>query len=221
MPLLRITPFLLLLLFAFPTVSVANETGSEPSAEKISILDGKQSTTWKVISKYMYERHGNVSVKDGVVRLEAGDPATGIRFEGDRPTIDYELSLEARRIKGNDFFCGVTFPIGKNYCSLIVGGWGGQVVGLSNINDEAAIDNETCDFVNFEQNRWYSIRLQVTKEKILVWLDGEKQIDVEAGDRNFSIWLEQEPAQPLGITTWHTSAEFKNIRLKKLNAEEK
>ena len=38
--------------------------------------------------------------------------------------MDYELRLEAKRVEGGDFFCGLTFPVGKEYCTLILGGWG-------------------------------------------------------------------------------------------------
>ena len=56
---------------------------------------------------------------------------------------DYEVTLEAMRVDGNDFFCGMTFPAGKDPCTLIVGGWGGTVVGLSSINGMDASENET------------------------------------------------------------------------------
>ena len=56
----------------------------------------------------------------------------------DFPREDYEVSLEARRLEGTDFFCGLTFPVGKEPCTLIIGGWGGTTVGLSNVDDYSA-----------------------------------------------------------------------------------
>lgn len=61
------------------------------------------------------------------------------------PVMNYELSLEAMRVDGSDFFCGLTFPVGSNFCSFIVGGWGGGVVGLSSLNSEDASQNETTN----------------------------------------------------------------------------
>ena len=59
------------------------------------------------------------------------------------PKVDYEVNLDAKRVAGNDFFCGITFPVGKRFCSLIVGGWGGATVGLSSIDGKDAAENET------------------------------------------------------------------------------
>ena len=56
---------------------------------------------------------------------------TGITWTNEVPTNNYEISLEAMRVEGSDFFCALTFPVGNDPCSFIVGGWGGGVVGLS------------------------------------------------------------------------------------------
>jgi hypothetical protein len=44
---------------------------------------------------------------------------------------------------------------------------------------------------------------------------------LDASDRKFSIWWEQEPARPLGIATWNTSAALRNIRLTVLDSPAK
>ena len=49
----------------------------------------------------------------------------------DLPRTDYEIRFETRRIEGFDFFCGLTFPVGEKYLTLVLGGWDGNVVGLS------------------------------------------------------------------------------------------
>lgn len=63
-----------------------------------------------------------------VIDMLAGDPLTGIRWSGKFPTENYELKLQARRIEGFDFFAAVTFPVGKEHCSFVLGGWGGGLV---------------------------------------------------------------------------------------------
>jgi len=74
-----------------------------------------------------------VKVENGLLVLESGY-MTGIHWTNDVPKTNYELSLEARRMSGNDFFCGLTFPIAGTNVSLIVGGWGGGLVGISSID---------------------------------------------------------------------------------------
>src|SRR5208282_6290351 len=75
-----------------------------------SLLDGKSLTGWKSVD---FGDEGKVSVQDGAVVMEKGRPMTGIVYtRGDFPKIDYEVTLEARKIAGEDFFCTTTFPVG-------------------------------------------------------------------------------------------------------------
>ncbi len=93
--------------------------------------------------------------------------------------MNYEVALDAMRVMGSDFFCGLTVPVGTNFCSLIVGGWGGSLVGISSLDGMDASENETTKFVSFESGRWYRIRLRVTEKKIEGWIDKDKLVDVD------------------------------------------
>lgn len=108
----------------------------------------------------------------------------------------------------------MTFPAGKDPCTLIVGGWGGTVVGLSSINEMDASENETMIIRQFEKNRWYKIRLKVTEQTIEAWIDAEKIVDFTIGANTLSIRPEVELSKPFGIASWRTTAAIRNIRLK-------
>lgn len=60
----------------------------------------------------------------GVMRIGVGTDLNGVRWTGPMPTVPYVVELEARRMNGSDFLCGLTFPVrsGKECVSLIVGG---------------------------------------------------------------------------------------------------
>ncbi|HIN95251.1 MAG TPA: DUF1080 domain-containing protein, partial [Planctomycetes bacterium] len=178
-----------------------------------SLFDGKQLGQWEIIKKNDFEKHGTVTVKNGIIALPAGQPATGIRWKGTFPRNHYEVSLQARRTKGSDFFCGLTFPFNESYLSLIIGGWGGGVTGLSNIDNMAAVENETTGYLDVKDNRWYQVRLRVTPERIRAWIDQEEILDLVTKDHKFSIWWEQEPVRPFGIASWYTAAELRQIRI--------
>ncbi|MDP6468955.1 MAG: serine hydrolase [Pirellulaceae bacterium] len=184
-----------------------------------SLFDGHSLAGWRVLNKYDFERHGKVTVKDGAVILDQGSPATGIAISGKPPRIDYELNWEAKRIQGSDFFCGLTFPVNENYLSLIVGGWGGGVTGISNLDGMSAVENDTTDYREFEQDRWYRLRLRVTRETVAAWVDDEQIVDVTLKGRKLSIWWEQEPVRPLGFAAWYTKAAVRNLTLKRLDLE--
>ncbi len=159
---------------------------------------------------------GDVYVDDGAIVLERGEELTGIRWDGPIVPVDYEIRLEAMRVDGEDFFCGLTFPVNDDRCSLIVGGWRGKVVGLSNIDLMDAAENETTVLLDFERGRWYDIRLRVTPERISVWIDDERIVDVEIGGRIIDVRYEVEACCPLGIATWQTTGAVRNIKMTKI-----
>ena len=191
-----------------------------PAAQKpreMPLFDGKTLDGWRIIDKFDFRRHGKVFVQDQTIFLEQGQPATGISWKSEFPRINYELRFQAQRVEGSDFFCGLTFPVKEEHCTLILGGWGGSVVGLSNIDSYSAVENETTTAIEFEQKRWYTVRLQVTEQRIIVWVDDEKTIDLETRGREFSIYWEQEPVTPLGLVTWNTTGAVRKLQLKRLS----
>jgi hypothetical protein len=177
-----------------------------------SLFDGKTLAGWKVTD---FAGHGEVEVKNDQLILGMGS-MTGVTWTNELPRMSYEISLEAMRVEGSDFFCGLTFPVGKDPCSLIVGGWGGGVVGLSSLDGQDAANNETTRYVTFKEKQWYHIRLQVTPKSIRAWIDADKVVDVTTEEKAFSIRLEMEESKPLGIATWSTTAALRNIKIRKL-----
>lgn len=209
----------------FVQFSIAEEPPKPGEKERspqreVSLFDGKKLDGWRIVDKVDFEKHGKVRVKDGELLLEHGSPATGISYTGKPPRSNYEIALEAKRTDGSDFFCGLTFPVGDAYCTLICGGWGGDVTGLSNINNMSAEENATTGYTDFKNDKWYKIRLRVTDKSIAAWIDKEQILEVERGEKKFDIWWEQEPVRPLGIATWRTSAALRNIRLTRLDVPE-
>lgn len=201
--------------------AAVEEQQKKPLGRKETLFDGKTLGRWKVIEKHVFEHHGKVEVAENEIRLCAGEPATGVVYSGEFPTVNYEIRLEAQRTAGDDFFCGLTFPIDKSHATLIVGGWGGGVTGISNLDDYAAVENETTGYVEIKNNQWYEIRLRVTAEKVEAWVGAEQIVDLQRSDiagqpHKFSVWWEQEPARPLGIVTWRTAAAIRNIEFERV-----
>ena len=179
-----------------------------------SIFDGKTLGNWQA-SKFGGD--GSVKVENGEIVLETGKPFTGVTWAGpELPKTNYELTLQARRVEGRDFFAGVTFPVGDSFCSLILGGWGGTVIGLSSINSEDASQNQTSQSMEFELGRWYNARIRVTDAAIEVWLDDRQIIKQELKGNKVSIRMEMDPSVPLGVASWRTKAALRDLRLRHL-----
>jgi hypothetical protein len=175
------------------------------------LFDGKSLGPWKSTE---FGGEGKVTVSNGQINIQAGANLSGITWSGAAlPKTNYEISLEAKKTDGSDFFCGLTFPVGNSFCSLIVGGWGGGIVGLSSIDGHDASENETTQVMNFPENRWYRIRVKVTPTKIEAWLDDKNLADVVTKGHQIDIRSEVELSKPLGIATWMTGAAFRDIKL--------
>lgn len=154
---------------------------------------------------------GEVEIKEGTLMLMPGGPLTGITKLGkDFPTENYEMQWSAQRVDGSDFFVGITFPVGKEHCSLIVGGWGGGLVGISSIDGNDASENETASFKNFKNGQWYKFKVRVDAKNITVWMDDEQILEVPRGERKFSVRAEVMRSRPLGYCSYQTKVAVKD-----------
>jgi hypothetical protein len=183
------------------------------SADWTPLFDGSTLTNWAATD---FGGHGSVSVASGQINIGAGAELSGITWtNGTLPKTDYEISLQAIKVEGGDFFCGLTFPVADSSCSLIIGGWGGAVIGLSSLDDNDASENETTRTKALDAGHWYQVRLRVTPAKIEAWLDKEKIINVSIVGRKVSlrpgsIYL----SKPLGVATYETSAGIRDFKLR-------
>jgi hypothetical protein len=172
---------------------------------KWSAIDGAGELAWDDESR--------------VMRIGVGTDLNGVRWTGPIPTVPYMVELEARRVSGSDFFCGLTFPVreGKESVSLVVGGWGGSLVGISSIDGMDASENSTGTQHQFEDKRWYRIRVQVDGERLQAWIDDRQVVDAHTGGQKLSLRPGPiEECAPFGLATWLTSAEVRGVKWRKL-----
>ena len=188
---------------------------SNDDAKWHSLFDGKTLGNWKATD---FGGQGESKVEDGKLLLTHGESLTGVTWQGEPPVrMNYEIELDAMRVDGSDFFCGLTFPVNKTCASLIVGGWGGGLCGISNLDDNDAANNETTKIREFKNGQWYHIRLRVEPEKLQAWIDNQQIVDVNTKDRKINVRFEVEPSQPLGLASYQSTAAIKNIRYRKLD----
>jgi hypothetical protein len=184
-----------------------------------ALFDGKSLKGWKVTD---FAGHGEVTVDPNfrgapALIFEMGAMMTGVTLTNPPPQGEFEVSLEAMKIDGTDFFCALTFPAGGGHCSLIVGGWGGGVVGISSVDSMDASENETTKFMSFEKNRWYKIRVRVTKSTIEAWIDDARVVNLITTDRRITVRPgEIELNEPFGLAAYETKAALRNIRVRNL-----
>jgi hypothetical protein len=163
---------------------------------------------------------GELSHSDeGIKRLGWGETLSAAKWTGAPVKPPFEMELEARRIDGTDFFCGLTFPAKESGECLtwVVGGWGGSLVGLSSVDGKDASENETTAHRAFEKERWYRLRLKCGRERIEAWVDGELVIGFPTAGKTLGLRLGPiDVSAPFGLATWQTTAEFKGLRWRPL-----
>ncbi len=190
----------------------------EVVAKEWVLFDGKTLDNWEVVD---IGGSGQVEVEGGLMIINQGDSLSGVVYKkaAELPMTNYEISLSAKRLQGVDFFCGLTFPVGsmQTCATLICGGWGGSVTGISSIDGTDASNNATGTYQKYEDDVWYQIRLRVTLKNISVWINDHQVVDQDIENRKIGLRPGPiESYQPLAISTYNTTAAIRNLRLKKL-----
>ncbi|HEY1081120.1 MAG TPA: DUF1080 domain-containing protein [Prosthecobacter sp.] len=215
-----------LLLLSLSAVLPAQEAAA-PAKEKEAVVaaaaervlfDGKSLDDWEAVDM---GGSGDVTVEGGQMVINQGESLSGVVYKkaAELPLTNYEIALQAKRLQGVDFFCALTFPVGdlKRCATLVCGGWGGSVTGISSIDGLDAANNATGTYQRYEDDKWYTIRLRVTPENLSAWVDDKQVVDQDIKDRKVS--LREGPIEayaPLSLTTFNTTGAIKNVRLKSL-----
>lgn len=179
-----------------------------------SIFDGRTLEGWTSAG---FTNPGEVKVENGAMVLKFGHPLTGANYTRPMPKTDYEVRFEAQRAVGNDFFASLTFPVGESHATWVLGGWGGDIVGISSIDNWDASENETRSYYNFENGRWYRFRLHVTGDRLQAWIDGERVVNVGIAGR--AIGLRPGPIKlslPFGFAAYNATGLVRNIEYRRL-----
>lgn len=188
-----------------------------------NLFDGKTLAGWKQTT---FVGGGEVKVepkfRDGepAIVVKAGSMLSGFNWTRDAPKTNFEISLEVMKIEGKDFMCGLTFPVGDSHASLILGGWGGPIVGISSLDRLDASENETTKYMSFVNDHWYKVRMKVTPDKLESWLDDQKIVDVNIKGKVISLRVgEIIYSVPIGIATYQSSSAFRNIKIHKFQGK--
>ena len=188
----------------------------EGGLEVISLFNGKDLGDWE---STRYGGEGEVLVdEEGNLEFDFGAVMTGVNWSGKPPaTSNYEISLDAMKLDGYDFFIALTFPVKDSHATFVVGGWGGGVVGISSVDDLNASENETMNIEGFLKDQWYHIRVRVTDDHLSAWIDDQQMVDLPLEGKKISLLPgDIELSVPIGIASFQTRAQYKNIQWRNL-----
>ena len=188
----------------------------ERGSNVISLFNGKDLGDWE---STRYGGEGEVLVdEEGNLEFDFGAVMTGVNWSGEPPaTSNYEISLDAMKLDGYDFFIALTFPVKDSHATFVVGGWGGGVVGISSVDDLNASENETMNIEGFLKDQWYHIRVRVTDDHLSAWIDEQQMVDLPLEGKKISLLPgDIELSVPIGIASFQTRAQYKNIQWRNL-----
>lgn len=147
------------------------------------------------------------------VRMGFGSPLTAIAWQGPLAfPAAYEIEVSAARLDGSDFFCALNLPIGEQQASVVLGGWGGALCGLSCVDGADASMNATRSFHGFERGRSYRLRVRVDPQQVQAWLDDVLLFSQARAGVEFSLRTEVSPAGRLALSCFQTSARIDWVR---------
>lgn len=158
-----------------------------------------------------FANHGEVRIKEDLVSLDPGAPMTGVTAPDFKPRLNYEIRFEASRLRGNDFFTSLTFPYKDSHATWVNGGWGGDIIGISSIDNWDASENETRAYFNFENNRFYRFRLQVSATHIKAWIDDKQVIDLAVNGRAIGLRRGMDLTMPLSLFSYNTASSIRKV----------
>ncbi|TWU37438.1 alpha-L-arabinofuranosidase C-terminal domain-containing protein [Novipirellula artificiosorum] len=160
---------------------------------------GQASAAWSFDGDVL--RQSNASRPD--LTHVFGDPAW--------KNIDY--SLQARKIRGSEGFLilfGDNGMTGQLWLNL--GGWKNVRHGIEDMRGGRKRAVGGREDGSIDVGRWYDIRVRTEGRRIQAWLDGRKLFDGTAPGA-------MAIAGRVGVGTWNTAAEFRNIQVKDLAGE--
>ena len=176
--------------------------------QSLSLFDGTALGLWRIEDLGQQQ---NVQVADGVIQLGWGNPGTAIEWTGPEAAVDYELRFELQRGKGSgDAYCFVTFPVGDQSCTLVLGDWVGVQCRSSG---EDAAERGGFKRTALEPERWHAVRLRVVASRIQVSLDGEVAIEVPLVPPASA---SADAPRALSIATWSMVASLRELHLERL-----
>ncbi|HRH95350.1 MAG TPA: DUF1080 domain-containing protein [Prosthecobacter sp.] len=197
----------------------------------LSSCDNQRRSEWKLLSDEFaaswkaagMANEGSVIVHNGEIELQPGQPMTGSTFDAKKwkdtemPVTRYAIEYEAMRVEGNDFFGTVTFPVNESHVSLIVGGWGGTLVGISSIDDMDASENNTRGNAWFENNRWHKVRIEVRDDDLRAWIDGKLFVNTSLKGHKLGLRAgDIEKCAPFGFASFATKARIRGVIIRRL-----
>ena len=122
----------------------------EDSANTITLFDGSSLSNWKATDFAGKETFQLMKTEACFLKWVRSCPVSIGRVIL-CPSKITKFHCRQNELWGSDFFAVLLFLTSESHATLILGGWGGSLIGISSIDDFDASENETGDAFIFEE----------------------------------------------------------------------
>ena len=189
--------------------------GAAAPAEEgwVSLFDGRSLGDWEPVGGL----GSKAAARDGGIVLESLPGWNAVHWRTDVPRENYEFAYETMRQRGSGDFGTLAFAIGgATHCMLHIGAGDGRTVGLSLLDGRDYRANGTARKLDLRNGRWYSVRLQVTADRVRAWVDGQQVIDQAREGHRFAPKSHiSRRIKAFGLCSLQSVAAVRNIRLRR------
>ncbi len=217
---MRVALFLSLIVLLLGLTGCHRSPVPSSAPQRWDLLDEKNALRWQPAG---IPDEGKVMVEKEDITLLTGLPMTGCKFEAwselGLPGTSYRIHYEAQRVEGEDIFGMCTFPVSSHetHATLVIGGWGGTLTGISSIDFKDASENSTRAEQRFENGVWHRVRIEVRPEDIQAWVNDKLVVNVSIKGRKVSLrpgFIDH--CVPFGFATWNTTGKVRGIVVESL-----
>jgi alpha-N-arabinofuranosidase len=166
---------------------------------------------WNRSFEYVGNDTGKWSLNNGVLAQTAMADGPRTTF-GDERWHDYEFTIEARKVSGNEGFLILVRATDESTIWANLGGWNNSGHQLQNVGAPRNADFDRRVQGSIETNRWYKIRVRAEGTRIQTWLDDQLVLTstVPAGF---------DHPGAVGVGSWQTAVEYRNPKVTGMNAK--
>ena len=124
---------------------------------------------------------------------------------------DFEYTLQAKKLGGAEgFLLPIRWGTNNDFEWVNFGGWNNTLHAIESANGGAKFTVGRPVQGSVEQDKWYDVKVRVEGRRLQAWLDNEMIFDEMLPE-------DQTPTGQVGIGTWNTTAEYRNITVKALD----
>jgi hypothetical protein len=182
----------------------------EVEGEWTTLFDGTNLSKWQA---GVYGDSSELELSTDGAIIPQGVPLSGITYLGEPPAGSYQLEVQATRVYGADFFLGITFPVRDEHLTLVLGGWGGGLCGLSCIDGADASENATRTYRDFPNGKRQTVLIEVTAERVRAFANGERLVDTSIVGKQLGLRAEVTPSKPLGVASFATRTVLHSVKV--------